>query len=132
MPLDRHGDFVVATDLRRRGGHGLDLETEPLGVFHIHAKQVPGPDGRLVSSGSGPNLHDDVLGIVGVGRDEGDLDPLFENFDLGFELSRKSRHVWVLRHIPRLLQIGMGTAPATDVGDDVLELRMPLSQLGQV
>jgi hypothetical protein len=69
-----HGKGVVAVaDLERLG-----LEAAPLGVAGEHPVQVGREEAGLLAAGSGPDLDDHILLVVGVGLDHREADLLFE------------------------------------------------------
>ena len=50
----------------------LDLPALTLGVARVHPEQVRGEERRFVAAGAGADFEHDVLGVVGILRDEQD------------------------------------------------------------
>ena len=60
--------LVEAQDLRR--------EAVPLGVAQVHPEQLAGEQRGLLAAGAGPDLDDHVAVVVGVARQQQDLEVL--------------------------------------------------------
>ena len=74
LPFDERDDFLdaaAAVSLRFRTSM---LPALPLGVARVHAEQVRREQRRLVAAGAGADFEHDVLRVVGILRDEQDLD----------------------------------------------------------
>ena len=71
-------DLLVAAGLGRRHVHRLGLPALGLGEALVHLVQVAGEDRRLVAARRSADLDDDVLLIGGIGRDQHELDVLFQ------------------------------------------------------
>ena len=80
----------------------LDGEAAPLGVLREHAKQVAGPDARLVAARAGADLDDDVLVVVGVALDHRQADLLLEALDLRARGAEHLAHLGVLALLEHL------------------------------
>ena len=76
-------DGLEAARLAGARREDLDLPPAALAEALVHLVEVPGEDGRLVAAHAGADLHDGVLLVVGVGRDEQELDVLLEGRELG-------------------------------------------------
>src|SRR5690606_35489048 len=122
--------------LRRHRLHGLDLEPVGLGVALVHAQQIPGPDGRLVSPGGGADLDDHVLVVVGVLGDHRPPDLSFEALHLlgalfGEPLQLGGHGRVLGGELEGLPPVLIGAPPLPEQADDDAELGMALAQLGQ-
>ena len=81
-----HHDLLESA--RSALAHAVDLvfPTAFLDVFGIHAKQVAGEQGRFVAAGSAADFDDGVLAVLRVGRDQQQLDLLFQPLEFRFQL----------------------------------------------
>ena len=82
LAQDLELDGLEAAGLGRRGREELDLPALGRGKALIHLVQVAGKDGGLVAAHAGADLDDGVLVVVGVGRDEKELDVVLERGEL--------------------------------------------------
>ncbi len=73
---------LEATGLGRAAGQDLDLPALGRGKALVHLKEVAGKDGSLVAARGTADLDDGVLVVVGVGRDQQDLDVVLEGGEL--------------------------------------------------
>ena len=103
-------DLLEAAGLGGRGVHGLGLPALGSGEALVHLVEVAGEDGGLVAAGRRADLHDDVLFIGRIGRDEHELDVLLQlraasALDGGDLLLGKLLHVGVGEHLLGRFQI---------------------------
>ena len=84
-PFDRRDDFLDAADIALARRHHLDAPALHLGELPVHAEELVGEQRGFLAAGAGANLQHDVLLIVGILRNEQNLDfgqqrvaPLFE------------------------------------------------------
>ena len=68
LAFDREHDLFVAAGFALALREQLDLHLVRLGVAHVHPREIAREDGRLVAAGSGANLDEDVLVVVGIAR----------------------------------------------------------------
>ena len=105
-------DLLEAAGLRRRGVHGLGLPALGRGEALVHLVEVAGKNGGLVAAGRRADLHDDVLLVGRVGRDEHELDVLLQLGQLGLDggdlLLGELLHVGVGEHLLSRLQVVHG------------------------
>ena len=109
VAFDLELDLLEAAGFGGRHVHRLGLPAlrarEPL----VHLVQLAREDGRLVAAGSCADLYDDVLVVGRVGRDQHELDILFERrqlrLDAGDFLQREFLHVRIGQHLPGFGQI---------------------------
>ena len=66
-------DFLDAADAGVAQIQHLDLPALALGVARVHAEQVRREQRRLVAAGAGADFEHDVLRVVGILRNEEDL-----------------------------------------------------------
>src|ERR1700704_1738345 len=78
LPDDAGDDLLVAADISRGFGYHLHLPTLAFRIARIHAEQVTCEERRLVSSGSGTDLEEDIALIVRILRQEQLLQLRFE------------------------------------------------------
>ena len=71
-------DLFETAHIGRRRVDDLDLPLLALGETLVHAEEVTREDVCLVATGTTADLDDDVLLVVGVGRQEQELDGLLE------------------------------------------------------
>ncbi len=64
--LDTHDHLFEPPEPGLVGRKDLRLPPPAFGVTMIHAQEIGRKKSRLLPTGSGPNLHDDVLFVVGV------------------------------------------------------------------
>ena len=83
LARDLELDGLEAAGLRRARGEDLDLPAAPLAEALVHLIEVAGKDGGLVAAHARADLDDGVLLVVGVGRDEQELDVVLERGELG-------------------------------------------------
>src|SRR5215203_705774 len=98
-----HGDLPVAPDLGRARRQGTVFEVEAVCVAGVNVVELAGEEGRLVASGAGPDLDDDVLVVVGVAVDELGPYALGEVFDPLLGIPRFGRE-----ELPLLRVFGLG------------------------
>src|SRR3977135_1750572 len=70
LPDDAGDDLLVAAAISRAFGYHLPLPTLAFRVARIHAEQVTCEERRLVSSGSGTDLEEDIALIIWILRQE--------------------------------------------------------------
>ncbi len=66
LALDAEDDFLETTDPGHVGTEGFGGPAVVLSVSGIHAVQIGGKQPGLVAPGPSPDLHDDVLLVLGV------------------------------------------------------------------
>ena len=71
---DDRDDFLEAAGAAVVDRQHLDLPAVALGEAGVHPEEIRGEERRLVAAGAGADFQDDVLGVVGILRDEQDLD----------------------------------------------------------
>jgi hypothetical protein len=117
-PFDDGLDFLDAAAAARLGAvDDLDAPAAALGVPDVHPEELLGEERRLVAAGSGADLQDDVLVVVGVLGKEEDADLLFERLDLPFQAVG-----FDLRHFAQLVPSGKGLEHLAGAGELVLHL----------
>jgi hypothetical protein len=132
---DAHDDFAVAAQVRRRLGHHFHLPAVAFGVAGVHAQQVAGKQGRLVTAGAGADLEEDVALVVLVLRQQHLL-------QLQVELAKASLgrvdlvlgkflHLRVRQHLLRSRDISLGGLVLVVDGDQRSELGMLAAHLAE-
>ena len=105
-------DLLETAGLGGRDVHGLGLPTLGRGEALVHLVEVAGENGGLVAAGRRADLHDDVLLVGRVGRDEHELDVLLQLGQLGLDggdlLLGELLHVGVGEHLLSRLQVVHG------------------------
>ena len=71
--LDLKDDLLDGAQTGLVGVDNLRLPPLALGVPRVGFEQVGGEQAGLVAAGAGPDLHDHVLGIVGIAGHQGEL-----------------------------------------------------------
>ena len=71
LALDSENDLLEAADANVVGVQDFGMKAEGLGVAYVHAIEVGGEECGLVSSRARPDLHDHVLTVPQVSRDQG-------------------------------------------------------------
>ena len=103
VALDFELDLLEAAGFGRRHVHRLGLPALRACETFVHLVEVACKEGCLVAAGCCADLHDDVLVVGWVGRNEHELDILFErrqlSLDLGDFLLRELLHVRVGEHL---------------------------------
>ena len=122
------------------GGVGvddLDLPLLALCVAAVHLEEVACEDGGLVAAGGRADLDDDVLLVVGVRRQEHELDLLLEGGQLGLDLGDlllrellEVRVGLVLQHVLGIGQLVAETHVLAGVLDELPLVGMLLGELG--
>ena len=64
----------------------------------VHAEQVARKNSRFVAAGAAADFHDGVLAVVGIGRDEQQLDFLLQRRHFGLKLRNL-----LARHLPEFI-----------------------------
>ena len=126
VALDREGVGAVG------GLQQLDGEAAPLGVLREHAKQVAGPDARLVAARAGADLDDDVLVVVGVALDHRQADLLLEALDLRARGAEHLAHLGILalvEHLARARLVVLRAPPF--LGELRRRLELPVRPTGR-
>src|SRR5882672_6595718 len=128
LPDDAGDDFLVAAGIARRFGYDLHLPALAFRIARIHAKQIAREERRLVSTGSGADLEENVALIVGVPRQEQLLqlrfergEPLAASLDLAFGVAF---HLRIGEQLLRLGDMLLGVAILVEKLDNRPELRM--------
>ena len=133
--LDRRDAFLEPADAGVAARHHVDLPALPLGVLAVHPEQLAGEQGRLVAARAGADLEDDVLLIVGILRDEKDLQIADEGVapgGEGFQLFlRQLAHVGIAAgdHFFGLRNLGRDGLVLAVLLDERLQLRQRLRVL---
>ena len=106
--------------------HGVPV---PLGVPLVHPEQVPAEEGGLLPAGAGPDLQDHVLVVVGVLRQEQQLQLLRELLLGGLQLLQLAlgqllhvRLQMLVEHLPAVRLLGKIPFVPVDDRHDLLEL----------
>ncbi len=63
---DREDDLLEAADFAWAGGHKLDLPAVFLGIATVHPIQIRREQRGLISTGTGSDLHNGVVGVERV------------------------------------------------------------------
>ena len=71
--LDGGDDFLEPADAGVAARHHVDAPALALGVLPVHPEQLAGEERGFVAAGAGADLEDDVLLVVGILRDQQDL-----------------------------------------------------------
>src|SRR5882757_2430402 len=128
LPDDAGDDLLVAADISRGFGYHLHLPTLAFRVARIHAEQVTCEERRLVSSGSGTDLEEDIALIVRILRQEQLLQLRFERdkpltacLDFAFGVTL---HLRIGEQLLRFGDVLFGIAVSVKQFDDGLELRV--------
>ena len=79
-------DLLVATGSTRGLVGDFQLPAAAFRVLAVHAEQVAGEDGGFVAAGAAADLDHGILAVVGIGRDQQELDVLFHVRDLRFDV----------------------------------------------
>ena len=132
-----HGVDLIARDLEldgleaagvgRAAGENLDLPALARGEALVHLEEVAREDAGLVAAHAGADLDDGVLLVIGVGRDEQDLDLVLESRDLGLVLGDVVLEHGLLVRIGGLVQHLLG---GLDVVEGAQVLAGLLDELG--
>src|SRR5262249_23258775 len=101
--LHDEGDVAVATHLGRLAREHFEIPPAQLGVPAGHLEEISRPEVRLVAAFGTPDLHDDVLAVVGIARDEQLSERRLELGDASFPLSQLALEV--LAHLGVLLAL---------------------------
>ncbi len=81
-----HGDdFFEATHLRFGAAEQLNFPALVFCIAGIHAKQVPGKQGSLVTAGAGPDFKNDIPIVIRIFRQQHHLELLFKLLLFGFQ-----------------------------------------------
>ena len=70
LSADGENDFLVASELGGIGADLIDLPMHGLGVVGVHPVEVGSEQGRFFSACSGADLHDDVLALKRIRRNQ--------------------------------------------------------------
>ena len=100
LARDHEGDLLHAADADLVRADGFHLPAPALRVLHIQAVHLGREQGCLVSARAGADLHDHVFIVVGVLRQEKDLQLLLQLFDAFFRL-----RVLFLEKLPHLFVV---------------------------
>src|SRR4029453_6893157 len=76
--VDEQDHVLEPADTGRAGVHRLDPPTLALSVLRVHAGEIRGEQRRFVAAGAGANLHEDVLLVIRVARQQEALQLLLE------------------------------------------------------
>ena len=110
VPLDSEGDLLYPSQFRHvQAGH-FRLPAAALGVHGVHAVEGVGEEGGLLPPHPGPDLHDDVLPIVGVPGEQQELELPLQPLQL----------------LPGLLLLLLGQLPQLRIGEQGPGLLLPL------
>ena len=124
---DRHGEVLDATQIGLVGVQHFTGEAVLLGVALVHAHQLAGEQCGLFSAGTGLDLHDHVIGVVGVTRGQQVGELLLELRDLRGETVGLGGELGVLGgHLRGGLVVFTGLGETVVRLDDRLELAEPL------
>ena len=121
VTVDLELDGLETAGLRRARIEHLELPALCLAEALVHLKKIAGKDGGLVAAGSGADLNDGVLLIVGVARDKHELDVFLKLGKLGLVVGD------VLLEHGLLIRIG-GVVQHLLGGLDVIERREVLAR----
>ena len=88
LALDQDFRFLDAADAGVVHVHDLDLPAFALGVHGVHAQKVRPEESRLITACTRADLEDDVAVIVGVLREQEDLELLFKLLGLLFAFGK--------------------------------------------
>src|SRR5207249_1839379 len=72
--LDERNDLLEAAETRRVRAHRLDLPTTPFGISGVHPNEIGGEEARLLTSGPGPDLEENVALVSRVARQQQPLE----------------------------------------------------------
>ena len=109
VALDREDALLDPAALARADLELLPLEAAPLGVALEHAREVAGPERRLVAADALADLDDHVLVVGRVALDERELQLLLEPRDLGLVVGD---HLGELGVAARRVEVGARLPPA--------------------
>ena len=125
-------DFLVATCVGGGNIKGLDLPPTRLSKTLVHLVQIACEDGGLVAACTGANLNDDVLVVGRIGRNEHELDVLFDLRETGLDIGdlglRELLHIRIDEHLFSSLKIILGRKVRTSFGNQRALVRVFLSQ----
>src|SRR4051812_32488270 len=71
-------DLLEAAEFSRAGFQRFDLEANTFSVAIVHAPEIGGEEACLIAAGAGADFQDRVLILIGIGRQEGELDVALE------------------------------------------------------
>ena len=132
LALDDHADLLDAAELRLADVDDLELPALSLGVHAVHAVEVRREEHPLFPADAAADLHDDVLLIVRVLRQQQDLDLLLQ--PLPFRPGRlklllgKGAHLRIFHQFLRSRHIGLRALPGLIGRGQRLQLpRLPLT-----
>ncbi|GAA2785178.1 hypothetical protein GCM10020219_065840 [Nonomuraea dietziae] len=123
LGLDGDGDVLVAAEVGVLGVDDLGLPAEALGVAQVHPQQVAREQRGLLAALTLLDLHDDVLVIIGVSRDEQMLELLLQLGDALLELDGL---------LGEALVLGGELLGGGEVASDALELAVGADDGGQL
>ena len=111
----------------------LDLPALSLGVARVHAKEVGREERGLFAALRAPELEDGVLSLVRVGREEEQLDRLFEALAIAVELRelrlREIAELGILERVLRLADPPLDVPVARERAHHGLEIAPLLVEL---
>ena len=83
--LDGKGDILVATQLIGADVNRGDFPAPALSVAGVHPEQVTREEGRLVTTGAGPDLDDGMPGLIRIGGQQSHAQVLLNGGQPGFQ-----------------------------------------------
>jgi hypothetical protein len=134
LALEQEGDLVEPAHVRGVGAQHLQLPAPALGVPGVHLMQVLGEEVGLLPALGAPDLHDDVAGVVGVPRQEQDLELLVDAGECGLGLvdqpldERPVLAGGLAQHLLGRLQVARRRPVLPEGQDDRLQLLHPPRQ----
>ena len=115
LARDVEDDLLVSARSTFRKGRDGIFESLDLEILGVHPEEVSGEDSRFVAACTAADLHDHVLPVLGILRQELQLQLLFELRDLRFKfIDLRFRHLFhlrvalVVKQVLRVLQVRHG------------------------
>src|SRR5688572_20853942 len=121
-------DFLEATLLAAVRREHLDLPALGFGVARVHTEEVAGEQRSLFAAGTAADLDDYVAFVVGIGRQEGELEVVVEALPLRFQrqqfVAGEARHLGVIAvlELLRLVDLLLDAAQLAVDAHNLVEL----------
>jgi hypothetical protein len=137
-PLHQERHLVEAPHVGRGAGQDLERPAAAHGVGLVHLEQVAGEEVGLLAALGAADLDDDGLAVVGVAREEEQLQLLVEAGDVGLGLVDLPPGQLALvadgvgRQLTGHLEIGRPLVEGAGDGDHRLELLVPARERPQL
>src|SRR5271154_88516 len=119
-------DFFHSAERRRGAFEHFHFPSLRFGVARIHAEKLAGEEGGFIAARAGTDFNDDALFVVGIFREQEQLEFALDNF-----LARGELFFFLVRHLFYFGVVGFGDhlARAGEIFFDLLELAMLFDDL---